>query len=104
MTPKLRRLLLMPCSLQPVRRWDSPETRTNTTPTRTTSTVLPGLMTPAGLLSVLPGLLPGRMVVMLPLLWQLAEPSARLAAVLPVLPVPSYPAFLRHAPLTSGAS
>ena len=94
----------MPCSLQPVRRWDSPEHRANTTPTRTRSTVLPGLMTPAGLLSVLPGLLPGPMVVMLPLLWQLAEPSARLAAVLPVLPVPSYPAFLRHAPLTSGAS
>ena len=94
----------MPCSLQLVRRWDLAEPRTHTTPTRTTSTVLPGLMTPAGLLSLLLGLLPGRMVVMLPLLWQLAKLSARLAAVLPVLPVPSYPAYLRHAPLTSGAS
>ena len=58
----------MPYYLQPVRRWDLPEPRTHTTPTRTTSTALPGLMTPAGLLSMLPGLLPGRMVVMLPLL------------------------------------
>ena len=41
---------------------------------------------------------------MLPLLWQLTELSTRLAAVLPMLPMPSYPAFLRHAPLTSGAS
>ena len=104
MNPKLRWLLLMPCSLQPVRRWGLPRLCTYTTPTRTTSTTLLGLIKPAGLPSVLPGLLPGSMVVMLPLLWKLAEPSTRLAAVLPIWPMPSYPAFLRHALLTSGAS
>ena len=104
MTSKLRWLLLMPCYLQPVRRWDSPKPHAQTTPTRTTSTILRGLMTPVGLLSMLPGLLPGCMVAMLPLLRQLAKPSIRLAVVLPILPVPSYLASLRHAPLTSGAS
>ena len=73
MTPKLRRLLLMPCFLQPFRKWDLPNPHTHTTPSKTTSTILPGLMTPAGLLSMLPGLLPGPMVVILPLLWQLAR-------------------------------
>ena len=57
-TPSRKRLLWIPCSLRLVRRWASPEPHACTTLTRTVSTALPGLMTPAGLPSVLPGLLP----------------------------------------------
>ena len=80
-TFSLRQLLLMPCSLQPVKMWDSPRPHAGTTPTRTTSTTPPGLMTPAGLPSMLPGLLLRSMADILPLLWQPSKLFARPAIV-----------------------